>query len=200
MQFPNIAVAGKLRAGKDEAARYLCEKYGYTRFAFGDELKRYANELFDVESGAKPRDLYQWLGQTMRERDSDIWVRKCFNAIERNNFWREYYAEEGDPDPEPPTRAVITDVRQPNEIIRCRSEGYVIIRVNAPESLRIHRAVESADTFNLRDLTHETECHTDLFTVDFDIYNVGTLADLHAQIDNVINSFRDRQAPRNPHV
>lgn len=189
MTYPNIALTGAMRAGKDEVARYLTEKYGYTRFAFGDELKRYANDIFDAGATQnKPRELYQWFGQTMRQRDPDVWVRKCFVRI---------HEEEREADlsdtfmgvEEPSFRAVLTDVRQPNEMAECRRQGYVIIRVKATSALRIQRAVEAEDTFDLRDLTHETESHTDGFAVDYEVVNDGSLAELHAQIDAVMTDI-----------
>ena len=82
-QFPNIALTGKFRSGKDEVARYLCDKYGYKRFAFGDALKRHYHELFGPTTG-KDGEGYQWFGQTMRERDPNIWVRKVFRSNRRN--------------------------------------------------------------------------------------------------------------------
>lgn len=82
--------------------------------------------------------------------------------------------------------AVISDLRQPNEIERCRSEGYVIIRINAPDGVRIQRAVDSNDAFNYADLKHETESHVDSFAVDYDVSNDRDLAHLYAQIDAII--------------
>jgi dephospho-CoA kinase len=179
LTLPNIALTGAMRSGKDTVADYLVANYGYTRFAFGDALKRYANEIFDVdESAAKPRELYQWFGQTMRERDPDVWVRKCFDDI---RYSRDCFVTGDDNQ-----RAVISDLRQPSEYARCRAEGYVIIRVKAPESLRIHRAIESADKFALSDLTHDTESHVDGFAVDYEVENGGTLAELYRQIDAVM--------------
>lgn len=174
----NIAITGKMRSGKDAIGRYLSEKHGYTRFAFGDELKRYANELFGVHDGGKRRELYQWFGQTMRERDPEIWVRKLFGKVEVIDAEEMYNSD--------PFSAVITDLRQPNEYDRCRSEGYVIIRVSAPDGTRIHRAIESADTFELSDLTHETESHVDSFEVDYEIVNDGTIEELYAKVDEVL--------------
>lgn len=167
----NIALTGLMRAGKDAAAKYLSERYGYTRFAFGDELKRYAHELFDVNPASKPRELLQWFGQTVRERDSDVWVRKCFRRIA--------WSDEGGP-------YVITDLRQPNEFVRCRAEGYVIIRVNAPDWLRRQRALAAGDIFEESALKHDTESHVDTFAVDYDVYNTGTLDGLYAQIDAIM--------------
>jgi len=176
----NIAICGELRSGKDAVGAYLTQNYGYTRFAFGDALKRYAHELFG-ESDGKQRELYQWFGQTMRERDPDIWVRKCFDKINAVRPW--VIAQPSIRFPHPGFNAVITDLRQPNEYARCRSEGYVIIRVTAPESTRITRAIQSNDTFNLRDLTHDTESHVATFEVDYEIVNDGSLAELHSKVD-----------------
>lgn len=174
MTLPNIGLIGKLRSGKDTAAAYLAHKYGYMRFAFGNELKRYAHELFgEPLPGTKPRELYQWFGQAMRERDPEIWVRKCFERVE---YVQEEYG----------ISTVITDCRQPNEFSALQSAGYVLIRVEAPESLRIQRAVESGDSFALRDLTHGTETALDGYIADFTVQNDAGLPELHAQVDDIM--------------
>ncbi|PAD72423.1 adenylate kinase [Paenibacillus campinasensis] len=187
MTYPHIAITGLLRSGKNAVADYLTQNYGYTQFAFGDELKRYYHELFGP-SETKPREGYQWFGQTMRERDPDIWVRKCFERINGREYLEDYWAEMYGLRS---FRAVISDLRQPNEFDRCRSEGYTIIRVTAPEALRIDRAIKSADNFALADLTHDTESHVDSFAVDYEIVNDGTLADLYAKVDGIIGGMRD---------
>lgn len=189
--IPNIALCGELRSGKDSVGAYLSQYYGYTRFAFGDELKRYAHELFG-ESDGKQRGLYQWFGQTMRERDPGIWVRKCFENIDAVRPW--IFKDQGPKFPRKDFRVVITDLRQPNEYARCRSEGYVIIRVTAPESTRITRAIQSGDTFDLRDLTHDTESHVSTFAVDYEIVNDGTLAELHANIDTIMTDITAKKS------
>ncbi|MEW9697974.1 adenylate kinase [Paenibacillus sp. SI8] len=185
----NIALTGHLRSGKDTVGAYLTERYGYTRFAFGDELKRYANDIFDVNGSAKPRELYQWFGQTMRERDPDVWVRKCFDKIseyrvlkERADAYRLISLGRFSVS----FRVVISDLRQQNEYARCRYEGFVIIRVAAPEGVRINRAIQSVDTFKLVDLHHETESHVNTFAVDYEIVNDGSVEDLYAKVDAIM--------------
>lgn len=182
----NIALTGKFRSGKDAVAHHLALEHGYTQFAFGDELKRYYHELFgDAEE--KPREGYQWFGQNMRERDPNIWVRKCFDDIvERQRSIAAKYANGGRWGATPPFRVVISDLRQPNEFDRCRAEGYTIIRVNCPDELRIERARAAGDAFKPEDLTHDTEQHVDTFAVDYEVQNDGTLDELYAQIDAII--------------
>nr|WP_154895261.1 adenylate kinase [Paenibacillus xylanexedens] len=181
--LPNIALTGKLRAGKDEVARYLASKYGYTAFAFGDELKRDFHRRYrEIPRDPKPRVGYQAHGQLMREyHGEDVWINECLEGIElaRHNA---------------DIRAVITDTRQLNEAERLKAEGYVLIRVEAPEALRIQRAISSGDRFNLRDLTHGTETALDGYAADFTVTNDADLAHLYRQIDEVIRQLSGSDA------
>ncbi|WP_018755176.1 AAA family ATPase [Paenibacillus terrigena] len=181
-----IALCGTLRSGKDTVAEYLSSKYEYTRFAFGDELKRYAHELFG-ETDGKQRELYQWFGQVMRERDPNIWIRKCFDAMDlaEINMPSKYDVD---------FRAVVSDLRQPNEFSALKAAGYVIIRVTAPEGIRINRAVESGDRFNYADLRHDTESHVTGFEVDYEIENNGSLTDLYTQVDEIMTQIHRKGA------
>ncbi|MEK4360841.1 adenylate kinase [Paenibacillus sp. FSL M7-1455] len=191
--LPNIGLVGKLRAGKDVVAAYLTDKYGYTRFAFGDELKRYAHELFgEPAPGAKPRELYQWFGQTMRERDPEIWIRNCFGAISRRERQVDaYYSMSWNEWSRRPFRAVITDVRQANEYDALKSAGYTLIRVTAPDAIRIDRAIKSGDKFEYTDLMHGTETELDDYPADFTVDNGGTLDELYAQIDTIMEAVAE---------
>lgn len=177
----NIALTGKFRAGKDAVAKYLVEKYGYTRFAFGDELKKDFHRRYpEIPKDPKPRVGYQMHGQMMRRLlGEDIWVMKC--------FWRilDHLAD----DNPSYSDVVISDLRQPNEYERCREEGFFIVRVSCPDELRIERALAAGDEFKEEDLQHETELHIDTFDVDFEINNSGTLDELHQQIDRMMKAL-----------
>lgn len=181
MTLPNIGLIGKMRSGKSTVGDYLAEKYGYTQFAFGDELKRYAHELFgEPADGSKPRALYQTFGQACREIDPDIWVRKCLARASEPELFRSVGRGWL------PPLSVITDVRQPNEYAALQSADYVLIRVEAPEALRIHRAIESGDSFALRDLTHGTETALDGYAADFTVVNDAGIPELYEQIDEIM--------------
>lgn len=179
----NIAICGKLRSGKDSVSNYLCEKYGYTRFAFGDGLKAVCRSLYPDQfaGGRKPRALLQGFGQDARRYDESVWVRKCFRTIEE---FDQQAKEEGRL-----FQVVISDLRQPSEYNECKRRGYVILRVTAPDKIRVCRAIESADHFDYSSLTHDTESHVDSFKVDDEISNDGTLEDLHAKIDKALEAM-----------
>ncbi|ANY67715.1 hypothetical protein BBD42_15510 [Paenibacillus sp. BIHB 4019] len=190
--LPNIALTGGLRAGKDAVAAYLTQKYGYTRFAFGDGIREVTRRLYPemYANGEKPRALLQGFGQMAREFDQNVWINDMYRRIEVAQI----DCDNDNGNYSYPFRAVISDLRQPNEYARCRAEGYAIIRVNAPDSLRIQRAVDSADTFQLSDMTHDTESHANGFAVDYEVENGGTLADLYAKIDEIMAEINGSNA------
>lgn len=182
MTYPNVAITGAMRSGKDVIAAYLTQKYGYTRFAFGDGIREVTRRLYPqmYVNGEKPRALLQSFGQMARTFDNAVWINDMFRRIDNDEYTR--YSP-----------VVCSDLRQPDEYSALKERGYVIIRVKAPSALRIQRAVESADTFTYADLTHDTESHTDGFAVDYEVVNDGTLDELYAQVDAVIAEITNRQ-------
>ena len=181
-----LALVGKLRAGKDTAAQYLTLFYDFHPFAFGDPLKRYLHEIFPhVPREPKPRRLLQLFGQKMREIDPDVWINLTMRQID--DYLRMYPCECGGSALKP--RVVVTDCRQRNEYARLKDAGFVFIRINADDELRIQRALEAGDDFTVHDLAHETELLIDSFDVDYEIDNNGTTSELYAQIDAIMNEL-----------
>ncbi|MBU8597349.1 adenylate kinase [Alkalihalobacillus clausii] len=179
-----IALIGKARAGKDSVADLLAEHYGFTKYAFGTALKRYYHDIFGEQDG-KPREGYQWFGQTMRERDPGVWVRKLFEEIDIDLGCEELFSFML------PIFPVITDVRQQNEYDRCRAEGYTIIRVEADDTTRLERMRAAGDRFNIDDLKHDTETQLDAFEADYTVDNGAgvTLDDLKRQVDVIMGEL-----------
>lgn len=195
MTFPNIALMGRLRSGKDVCAAYLADKYGYTRFAFGDELKRDFHRRYpEIPRDPKPRAGYQFHGQFMREHYGEpVWVGACLDSVRD----AELSADLSDTFmgvEEPSFRAVITDVRQPNEYSALKSAGYTLIRVECPDAIRIARAQDAGDTFTHADLAHPTETALDGYAADFTVINDRGLAELYAQIDVIVAELTQREA------
>ncbi|MGG0667819.1 hypothetical protein ABE073_04735 [Lederbergia citrisecunda] len=169
-----IVLIGKMRSGKDTLAEYAIDKYGYKRFAFGDGIRSVAQILFPEEmSNGKPRALLQGIGQLMRSLDENVWVKNCFHRI----------SIEKDVIP------IITDLRQPNEYIKCKEEGYISIKVECDEDIRLQRILSENDSFNLNDLKHETEMHIDTYDCDYVIKNDKGLEHLYSQFDAVMTNI-----------
>jgi dephospho-CoA kinase len=182
-----IALTGKLRAGKDEVAQYLYIRHGFNRVAFGDALKRHAHEVFPwIPQSSKPRALFQAFGQLMREIDPDVWVKHAERAVQGALDFRVNTGAER-------VGIVLTDVRQANEVAWCRENGFTLIRVTAPDEVRIARAIEAGDDFTVHDLAHETELAIDGFEVDYEIVNDGSVDELKAKVDEIIAIIKEAE-------
>jgi dephospho-CoA kinase len=169
-----IAFVGKMRSGKDTAGDYLIKNHWITKLAFGDEIKKVIQRYFPhLLEGSKPRKVFQKIGQLFREFDPDVWVkqlRKTYNIkrVQGNSNF------------------VITDVRQMNEVEFLKSEGFVIVKVETDEELRLERIKASGDDFSLEDLNHETELAVDTLPYDYLVTNNTSLDDLYKQIDFIL--------------
>ncbi|MDQ0174406.1 deoxynucleotide monophosphate kinase family protein [Bacillus chungangensis] len=179
-----IALTGKARAGKDEVARILGLHYGFNRFAFGDALKNTLTIALPqiMYAEQKPRRLLQEYGQLMRKYDPNVWVNSVAALIDSHI---DIMTRRGDEE----INVLVTDCRQPNEYAWLREQGFSIIRVSAPEEVRLERAKLAGDQFDEADLQHDTESHVDSFDVDFEIINDGTLDKLKTQVDEFMGAL-----------
>lgn len=182
-----LAVCGRIRSGKDTVSAYLEVKYGFTKFAFADDMKRLLHELFpNIPSDPKPRRAYQVFGEGLRHLDlpgaNHVWINACMRKVDTHIWWHSEVDNRG-------ANVVITDLRTQLEYDTLRANGFTIVRVTAPDEVRIARAISAGDDFTLHDLTHETELEIDNFEVDAEVVNDGTVDDLKAQIDAIITQI-----------
>ncbi|AXN39832.1 deoxynucleotide monophosphate kinase family protein [Peribacillus butanolivorans] len=182
---PKIIIVGRLRSGKTVVADYIRYQHGFTEIAFGSMLKYFAAQVFahsEVTKGVgKNRQLLQSFGQSCRSVDENVWLQ---HAEFSYNLAMDSRATKG---------IVISDGRQPNEIAWAKSQGFAVVRITAPEDVRLARAVAEGDDFKPADLTHETESFVDTFGTDYEIVNDGTLDDLYAQVDEVIAKIKEAE-------
>ena len=177
--IPKIIIVGKLRSGKSEIARHLKHNHEFEEITFGGMLKFYAVKIFSHDAaGGKPREVYQKFGQACRQVDENVWVKHADFAYRMALDSR---ATRG---------IVVSDGRQPNELDWARANGFTVVRVTAPDSVRVERANKAGDKYDEADLTHETELHVDEFEVDYEIENNGTIDELRAKVDELIQEVR----------
>src|SRR5699024_2687975 len=130
---------------------------------FGGQLKYFAELLFPEHfvDGGKPRQLFQEFGQTMRQIDEDVWVKKADQAIQ--NKLKSTHADVH--------ISYITALRQPNEYECCGENARFILRGNATDEVRLARMMADGDNFTKEHRHHETETYVDGYEVDYDINN-----------------------------
>ncbi|WP_442866209.1 AAA family ATPase [Bacillus cereus group sp. TH253LC] len=179
-----IAITGKARSGKTELSHYAWMLYGFKEFDFSAVLKDEFHRLFPhIPRDPKPRAYYQKFGQWLREIDPDIWVKMTMAKV------HEYCFEDALNKVNHKSKVLVNGVRQPNEYQRLRDEGFIIIRVNASDDLRIGRAEKAGDVFTEEDLSHETEIHIDTFEAEYEVNNVGTIGEMYDQFDAIMSDI-----------
>ncbi len=196
-----IGVTGKKRHGKDTFAARLIDQHGFTRIAFADPLKRTMEDLDPwvrieadeygilygpgVVSPPAPDD-YVRLSAVLKaigwEKAKEIReVRRLLQA--HGVAIREHLDEDAWVDAAMATAdlvdgpVVITDVRFPNEAdtVTYSGRGF-LVRVTRP-------GVENLDT-------HSSETALDDVPAYFEVVNSGTVADLHAEADDVVRQLQ----------
>lgn len=174
-----IGITGRARAGKDSFAAALTQQ-GFQRVAFADALKIatavIANEpshlFFDEVTkeyhtealGMTRRKALQAVGKAVRDNlGEQVWVNRALSD------WK----ARGKP------MTVVTDVRYPNEARAIRELGGTIIRINRKGS---GLAGELGQ--------HESEQTLVEELVDIEVFNNGTVGDLHAEARKILSILR----------
>lgn len=171
-----IGISGKARSGKDTIAKYLFERYAFTRIAFADPVKLAAQQAFGLSHaqtwdddlkeveipywGMTPRQMFQKLGTdaTHPVFGNDIWMKRWFMTYDLIK----------DTD-----HVVVPDARFDLEAGGIRNLGGIIIEVRRGEGLGGDEGKHASE----RGLS---------IAPDVIIHNDGTLEDLYAAVDKVL--------------
>lgn len=174
-----IALTGKMRSGKDTVAERIIFRYGLKEFKLSSGISDTIDLLFGRNPDNKNRLQYQFIGQTMRQLDQEVWLKYTMKKIQSAGS----------------SQIIISDLRQENEEEFLRKRGFIIIKVESEDSLRKQRIVDSGDIFNEEEFYHETETSVDNIKEDYIITNNGSLEDLDCKVIDVMQDvIRARKA------
>ena len=189
----NIAIVGKMYAGKTTLAEAFVEHHGYTRvamagplkqlalYAYGEEVvkdKEYA--VTDLETGEvgfkSGRAILQGIGQTIKQVDRDIWLKMFIT--DTTNMQREPY--------------VVDDVRFQFEADYLRQNGWIIVKVDTPEWVRVARAESSTGRRPTKEeLNHESEREVTAISADILYRGDGRMADIPHKAFDILKMSRN---------
>lgn len=146
-----VGLHGSMCSGKDTAADFLVEEYGFVKINFGDELKHWTFEMLTRlapetypdpwhRKDDKMRAFLQGFATTARAYDPDIWVRAAFATAASHQH------------------VVFADVRLPNEVRWIQERGGDVLRLQCDESerqARIQRLYPDTDPSRHRHVSEQ---------------------------------------------
>ena len=186
-----IGIAGHAGAGKDTAAAYLVERYGFVQASFADPIRsmallmleeagidhRWLTERAHKEQpipglGISARALMQTLGTEVgRQLHQDVWVRHLALRLGLPVFGHRC----GDQTPVH-DRIVISDTRFANEAGWIHQVGGKVIRLHRRQAAAVR--------------SHASEAHVMALEADVDIHNHGEhFAGLHGLLDGAMATW-----------
>ena len=178
-----IALSGYARSGKDTVAEYLVETQGFRKIAFADALRECVEALNPIvaDEGVRYKDALEYWGYDEAKKvlpEFRAVLQRMGTEVGRNilgeNIWVELTMEKIANEIE--SDWVITDCRFPNEAYAVLDADGDVIRVDRPD-------VGAAND-------HISEHALDDFGFDDIILNDGTLYDLYAETDRVVEKRR----------
>lgn len=177
-ELPSIAISGKAGAGKTTAAGIL-ENAGYQSVSIADPLKDIAEEVWGV-GARKDRDILQPLGQRIRQMDEDAWSNLAIRRMQEAGL-----GVSG-------KLFVIDDLRFPNEYHALRTEGFIVVRIEARTELRIVRLQNNGKLQNAEQLGDISETALDDAEFDYVIENNGTWSEFVKLVLDMLRKERAR--------
>jgi len=184
-----IGFTGRKGTGKDTAAQYFVDKYGFTRVAYADVLKEAAAELFDIpvefmdryKNNNRARVRFEVQHETilgaydhMTDMPLRTFLQRFGTEMGRNIFGPSFWVDQLKRRIDEGTMRdnyVISDVRFNNEVTLC---DYVI------EIIR--------DTVQGPDV-HVSEAGLDEELVHYIVVNNGTIENLHSRLEAVMQEI-----------
>lgn len=172
-----VAFVGKMRSGKTTAAEWMVENRGYTRYAFGDEVKIAASGMMNaLEAYMNNGDIeVEWDINLINEHKKEPGIRQLIqitgdelgrSLVGHSNVWVHKLIEKVDN--ESSSNIVVDDVRYPNEFAALMSRGFRMIRIErVPERERVKELKHLYGEEKVKEmLQHPSEMLMDDFQCD----------------------------------
>lgn len=175
-----IAFTGPAGCGKDTAAAYLKDKYGFTTTSFAGPLKKTASALFGIpeiffhDRELKEKPLEDWDGLSPRHM-LQLLGTEAIRTTFGDNFWIKRWLSDygrmvcG-------TSVSITDVRFNNEAQMVRDLGGIVVHIQRPGDLGLDPSAGA----------HVSEGGVAIGRRDRTVQNGGTIEDLYVKLDTLM--------------
>lgn len=163
-----VAFAAQMRAGKDTAAEFIMKKFGARNIKFADpiyDILAYAQQRCGIPQ-RKDRLFLQFIGTDWARNtiNQNIWVDTLLTSVNQ---------EAGN--------IVVSDARFKNEFEVLKEAGFMVVKIERDESLRMAHESGPADELHASELDVKTYVGFDAI-----VQNNGTIAEFEAQICKLV--------------
>jgi hypothetical protein len=177
-----VGLVGHIGSGKSTVAQRLTTTHGYKEYSFAQPLKKACQALFSFTDdqvygdykiketpdhrwfNVSPRQVLQFVGTDLLREQMDRLMPGIGKDIFIHAFINAYQGMT--------TNVVISDVRFDNEVKAIKDLGGIIIKIER-DGIQKHS-------------DHTSEALVDVIEPDYVLANDGTLEELHAKIDALI--------------
>jgi hypothetical protein len=196
----NVAIVGKMGAGKSSLANHLVDVHQYTRVANAGALKALAAMAYGpidkgetypvtvmddmawdtewIEKKISGREVLQGIGQIVKEFDRDFWLRAMVRDMETKGNGP----------------FVCDDTRFPFEADFLRERGWIIVKLYVPKEVRAERYERLYGRQPTEsELAHPSETEVDNINEDIGFSGEWPIEDITKQLFEHM-SWRDSQA------
>ena len=155
-----------MRVGKTSVAEHLQQKNEFAKAAFSQPIKDFARMVgWDGEKNKPGRELLQDIGTVVRKYDKKFWINKMLSDLPTD------------------TNIVVDDMRMLLEDQELNKHGF--------KTILVVRDPSHIDDAPQETTGHITEKEVDLIKPWRIITNNGDFHALHAQIDAIVQEYRD---------
>lgn len=171
-----IGIIGKMCSGKSTCAKYLKKKHNFKILSFGDPVKKYARDIFNLDNSIKNREIFIKFGQKLREIDNLVWVKYLKNKIPNDKT----------------QNIVVDDLRFHSEYEELKKLGFVFLKLEISPEYQEKRIIETyPENFkeHLKYVNDISESLADTFDADF-VFKVtmNSENDIYMFLDNILNN------------
>jgi dephospho-CoA kinase len=170
MALKRIALCGRSGVGKSEVSAFLHEKLGFQTCNTGKVCRDVTSIVFGDESKAH----MQQVTDALRTIDASIFLKSALRGINLDG------------------PIVIDSVRFNSDLAVIDGKGFYLMRVQAPQLMRLERLRQRGQIYAGADDFHVSEAESESFIVDGTVMNTGSLTDLHRQILSLVGGGQPR--------
>ena len=160
-----FALIGKSGSGKSRAGGFLSHRFGVAHLKTGAVCREISRLLFSNEDKSST----QRLDDALTPIDPCIFLRATLRPVAVNEGF------------------VVDALRFREDLVLAREYGCKVIRVVAPEGVRVQRLIDRGQVFDpVTDGVHRSETELDNVEVDFEILNDADLATFERALSRIL--------------